>query len=111
MEDRALEAIRAQGLQAPNAHLPSPAAWQYEGSPQTPTPLGALLVGEMSRRPARHPGEPGQAHRRGGRGEIAPTFPAARTGPGAPPSPEGTADPPGLDSEARHRRTTAVGDS
>src|SRR6266508_927140 len=88
------------GLQAPNAHLPSDAAWQRPGSQATPTLNGPVARGETPRRASGHQGQPRQTHGRRGWGESA--DPAATAAPCAHTQApdQGQTGPPRLDTKA-----------
>src|SRR5687768_14508234 len=108
METPALEAIRAAGLQAPEADLPSLTSWQHPGSPQAGATTDEVLVGAMPRRAPGDAGQPGQAHRGGGRRQEPDTPAAARAGRHPASVRETTSRPPGLDTQARQDGTAAT---
>src|SRR3954452_2851591 len=101
MEGPPVEGDRAEGLQAPTAHLPSLAAWRPEDSPSPPTAPDTLLGRETPGRQESHPGQPGQKDGRRGRGEAPPPAATATTGPHPDADRARTTGPPGVDTKAR----------
>src|SRR5687768_14641477 len=99
MARAALEEIRAAGLQAPKAHLPSLPSWRREGGPQAPEPSAQVLVGQVPGRSQGDPGQPREEDGRGGRGRIADPQATAETGRRFVPQREGQAPPEGPDTQ------------
>src|SRR5713226_3587439 len=109
MEGAALAEAGAGGLQAPKAHLPSLPAWQAEDRPPAATALDPVGGGTLLGSAEGDAGQPRQAN--GGRrwGEEPSPDPAARPS-GAPADPpDGPRRTPGMDSQTRQARATAVG--
>jgi hypothetical protein len=108
MEQPALAAPRAAGVQAPEADLPSLPSRRCQDCPPTRTALDDVLGRAMPGGAARHAGQPGQEDRRGGWGEEPATPPTARLGPlpdGGRQSPTG---PAGLDPQTRRSGAAAA---
>src|SRR6266511_669026 len=108
MEGCALETLRAAGLQAPKADLPSLPAWRRQDRPSAPTTPDEILGSQMFGRPESDAGQPRQEDRWRGRGEGPRPCPAARPGPDSDATAEGAARPTGLDPQTRQGGTTAT---
>src|SRR5215207_8274337 len=111
MEDAALAAAGAGGLQAPNAHLPSRAAWRRQDRAPAPTAADAVVGSQMSRRPTGDSGQSGQEDGWGRRRERAhaPTTVAPRSDPA--PGRTVPAHPSGVDPQAGRNRAATPRDS
>src|SRR5581483_3447789 len=109
MEAPALEAIRAAGLQAPNADLPSLPAWRCQDRPPTPEALDAVLGRAVPRSPSGDTGQSRQADGRRRRREEPRARSSPDAGPRAVPAQESAAHPPGLDSQTWHPRAAPPG--
>src|SRR3954466_2154521 len=111
MEGAALAEARADGLQAPKAHLPSLPAWRPEDRPPAATAVDPVLGGALPGRAESDAGQPRQADCWGGWSQEPPAAPAPRAR-GAPADPpDRSRGTPRLDSQARQARTTGPGHS
>src|SRR4051812_24485135 len=97
MEGPRLETRPVDGLEAPEAHLPSLPTWRQTGSPPAATTVDEVLVGQVPGRASGDAGQPGQEDRRRGRGEEPRATRADRSRLGAVADPEAATRPAGLD--------------
>src|SRR5713101_4065869 len=100
MEASAVEILRAAGLQAPKADLPSLPSWRRHDRPSSSTAFDEVLVGQMPCRPKGDAGQSGQEDRWRGWGQEPHPSPTIGTRPASDATSDDTPRPPGLDTQA-----------
>src|SRR5690242_5065314 len=100
MEALAVETLRAAGLQAPKADLPSLPSGRRHDRPSSSTVSDEILGSQMPCRPQGDAGQPGQDNRWRGWGQEPHPLPTIGPGPAPDATSEDTPRSPGLDTQA-----------
>src|SRR5216683_5260523 len=108
MEAPAVEILRAAGLQAPKADLPSLPSGRRHDRPSSSMAFDEVLVGQMPCRPKGDAGQSGQEDRWRGWGQEPHPSPTIGACPASDATSEDTPRPPGLDTQAWQNGTTTA---